>query len=72
MSMNAIKMKQFSVQLPLKVVRVLDDLVRLGLYSSRAECIRMAIHDLVMEHVSFGHYVETYNLHKTLTQLEAV
>jgi Predicted transcriptional regulators containing the CopG/Arc/MetJ DNA-binding domain and a metal-binding domain len=71
MSMNAIKMKQFSIQLPLKMVRALDEIVQMELYASRNEAIRMAIHDLIMEHRDFGHFMNSPKLQKRLRQLEA-
>jgi Predicted transcriptional regulators containing the CopG/Arc/MetJ DNA-binding domain and a metal-binding domain len=64
-------MHQFSVLLPDKMVKAIDDLVDKKLYSSRGECIRIAIHDMLMEHKGFGHFLNSPKLQKRLRQLEA-
>jgi len=66
MSMNAIKMKAACIQLPLKMVRAVDELVRLGLYPTRAEAIRLAVRDLLNEHRDFKHFAETYKIERNL------
>jgi len=48
-----IKMRVVTVHLPEAYIEALDLLVRRRLYSCRAEAIRMAVRDLIMNELAF-------------------